>query len=79
LKAAQARAKTAVWSQTSSSRLLFWPVLFLGVRMPPKFTRCVSRGGKVRTKSLAGGKYIKICIPKGGGKSVAGEVHKKKK
>jgi hypothetical protein len=46
--------------------------------MPKKFTQCVARGGKVRTKELGGGKYVKICIPKGGGSSVGGEVHKKK-
>jgi hypothetical protein len=46
--------------------------------MPKKFTACVSKGGKIRTKTLAGGKYMHICIPKGGGASVAGEVKKKK-
>lgn len=47
--------------------------------MPRKFTQCQKAGGKIRTKTLPGGKYIPICIPKGGGKSVGGEVHTKKK
>lgn len=42
--------------------------------MPAKFDNCVKSGGKVRTKSLKGGKFIKICIPRGGGPSVGGEV-----
>ena len=46
--------------------------------MPKKFTDCVSRGGRVRTKSLPKGKYMRVCFPKGGGPSVAGEVKKKK-
>lgn len=47
--------------------------------MPRKFNQCIKSGGKVRTKTLSGGKYIKICIPKGGGSSIGGEVHIKKK
>jgi len=46
--------------------------------MPKKFTECVKRGGRVRTKSFDG-KYIHICFNKKTGKSVAGEVKKKKK
>jgi len=46
--------------------------------MPAAFERCLKAGGKVRTKKLSDGSYMKICI-KPGGKSVGGEVHKKKK
>ena len=45
--------------------------------MPKKFEACVKAGGKVRTISLSGNKYMHICIPKGGGKSVSGEVKKR--
>lgn len=45
--------------------------------MPQLFDKCVSDGGKVRTKKLKGGKYMHICIPKDGGPSVAGEVKQK--
>ena len=45
--------------------------------MPAKFDACVASGGKVRTKSLPGGSYIHICIPRGGGSSISGEVKKK--
>jgi putative hemolysin len=41
--------------------------------MPADFERCVKRGGRVRTKKLSGGKYIKICFLDG--KSYAGETH----
>lgn len=44
--------------------------------MPAAFTNCISRGGRVRTKSLPNGRYIKICFLNG--KSHAGEVHTKK-
>ena len=44
--------------------------------MPQAFNECVKNGGKVRTKKLKGGKYIRICYL--GGKSYAGEVKKKK-
>ena len=47
--------------------------------MPEKFNKCVSGGGKVRTKSLSGNRFIHLCIPKGGGSSVAGEVKTKEK
>jgi hypothetical protein len=46
--------------------------------MPKKFDQCVSGGGKVRTITPNSSTYIKVCIPKGGGPSVRGEVHKKK-
>ena len=53
--------------------------------MPRAFERCLAAGGKIRTKKLADGSYMKICVlPKGktgprGGRTVGGEVHKKKK
>ena len=45
--------------------------------MPAAFNRCVASGGRVRTKKLAGGRYIHLCFR--GGRSVAGEVKKRKK
>lgn len=45
--------------------------------MPANFDKCVSDGGRVRTKLLKGGKYIHICFPKGGGPSISGEVKTK--
>ncbi len=45
--------------------------------MPVAFTKCVNSGGKVRTKRLSKGRYMRICFK--GGKSYAGEVKKKKK
>jgi hypothetical protein len=45
--------------------------------MPQAFDSCVSGGGRTRTKSLSGGRYIHICFK--GGKSYAGEVKKKQK
>ena len=45
--------------------------------MPEAFERCVSSGGKVRTKKLSGGKYIHICFKDG--KSYSGEVKLRKK
>ena len=47
--------------------------------MPAKFDACVKGGGKVRTKTLGGRKYMHVCIPKGGGSSVGGEVKTKEK
>ena len=53
--------------------------------MPAAFERCLKRGGKIRTKKLADGSYMKVCVLPGrekgpeGGRTVAGEVHKKKK
>jgi putative hemolysin len=41
--------------------------------MPASFDNCRANGGKIRTKSLSGGKYIHICFDKNG-KSHAGEV-----
>lgn len=45
--------------------------------MPKAFEEAVRKGAKIRTKKLPGGKYIRIAIT-GKGKSVGGEVHKKK-
>ena len=47
--------------------------------MPKAFDACVKGGGKVRTKSIGKTKFMHICIPKGGGNSVGGEVKKKKR
>ncbi len=44
--------------------------------MPKEFDECVRRGGRVRRKTLSGGRYINICYIDG--KSYAGEVHEKK-
>jgi len=43
---------------------------------PAAFEKCIKRGGRVRRKTLSGGRYINICYI--GGKSYAGHVHKKK-
>lgn len=45
--------------------------------MPEAFDNCVKRGGRVRTKTLSGGRYIHICFI--GGKSFAGHVKQGKK
>lgn len=42
--------------------------------MPKDFNSCVRRGGRVRTKKLSKGRYMRICFI--GGKSYAGEVKK---
>jgi len=44
--------------------------------MPQAFDDCVKSGGRVRTKTLPDGKYIRICFKDG--KSHAGEVKTKK-
>lgn len=49
--------------------------------MPAKFERCRKGGGRIRTlkpKGKGSRTYIKVCYPKGGGASVAGEVKKRK-
>jgi len=49
--------------------------------MPPRFTRCVKAGGRVRTIKPKGQKsrtYVKVCYPPGKGKPVAGEVKQRK-
>lgn len=45
--------------------------------MPAKFNNCVDGGGRVRTMTMKGDKYMRVCFK--GGKSYAGEVKKKKK
>jgi hypothetical protein len=45
--------------------------------MPADFLACVAEKGRVRTKTLKNGKYIRICFKNG--KSFASEVAKKKK
>lgn len=45
--------------------------------MPAKFNKCVKSGGRVRTKTLKGGRYIHLCFQ--GAKSSAGEVKRKKR
>jgi hypothetical protein len=44
--------------------------------MPAAFNRCVSSGGRVRTKKLSGKRYIHLCFRSG--KSYAGEAKTKK-
>ena len=44
--------------------------------MPEAFLKCVRDGGRVITKTLKGGKYIRICYKNG--KAHPGEVHTKK-
>ena len=46
--------------------------------MPEAFTRCIRRGGKVKTIKPKSGVSIKVCYPSGGGSPVHGEVHHKK-
>jgi len=45
--------------------------------MPAGFDKCRANGGRVRTKSMGGNKYMHICFLNG--KSYAGEVKTKKK
>jgi hypothetical protein len=45
--------------------------------MPAAFMKCVRSGGRVRTRKLKDGKYIKLCFRNG--KSYAGEVKKAKR
>lgn len=44
--------------------------------MPAGFNYCEANGGKIRTKSLSGGRYLHICYLNN--KSFVGEVKKKK-
>jgi hypothetical protein len=44
--------------------------------MPKAFDTCQKQGGKIRTKTLSGNKYMHICIDKQG-KSHAGYVKTK--
>ena len=41
--------------------------------MPEDFDKCRSEGGRVRTMTLKGGRYMRVCYDKQG-KSHAGEV-----
>jgi hypothetical protein len=43
--------------------------------MPAAFDKCVKSGGKVITKKLSGGRYMKLC--KKGKKWHAGHIKKK--
>jgi len=45
--------------------------------MPADFDKCVSSGGRVRTKSLPNDKYVHVCFKDG--KSHAGYPKKKAK
>lgn len=45
--------------------------------MPKEFENCVKNGGRVRTKKLKNGRYMKICYDKNGN-SHPGEIKKKK-
>ena len=45
--------------------------------MPEPFEQCVRRGGRVRTITLPGGRYMHVCFL--GGRSYAGEVKKRKR
>jgi hypothetical protein len=45
--------------------------------MPKEFDDCQRRGGRIRTKTLKGGKYVHICFDQSG--SHAGHVKKKKR
>ncbi len=47
--------------------------------MPEKFDRCVKRGGKVRTINPKPGRYMRVCKPPGGKKTVAGHVKRTKR
>ncbi len=44
--------------------------------MPQSFLTCKNNGGRIRTKTLKGGKFMHICFLDG--KSYAGEVKTKK-
>ena len=46
----------------------------LEARMPKAFDNCVKKGGRVRTKKLSGGRYMRICFLNG--KSYPGHVKK---
>lgn len=48
-----------------------------GCVVPPEsFDKCIANGGKVITKSLKGGKYIRLCKSKNG-KWHRGEIKEK--
>ena len=48
----------------------------VGKIMPEDFEKCRRRGGRIRTKSLSGGRYIHLCFIDG--KSYAGEIKQRK-
>jgi len=52
---------------------------FIGGNYAGKVQQMRKQWRQVRTKTLSGGKYIHVCIPKGGGSSIAGEVKTKEK
>lgn len=41
---------------------------------PANFDRCEKGGGRIVTKTVNDTQYMHLCIPEGGGPSVAGEV-----
>ena len=45
--------------------------------MPAGFEKCEAEGGRIKTKSIKGGRYMRICWNKQG-KSFAGEVQQSK-
>lgn len=45
--------------------------------MPKAFEDCVRKGGRVRTKTLSKGRYLRICFRDG--RSYPGEVKRKKR
>ena len=61
---------------TTSTDYVFIKVI--GADMPRDFEKCVDEGGRVRTITIKGGKYMRVCYDKEG-KSHAGETHTKKK
>jgi len=44
--------------------------------MPAGFDKCRAQGGKIRTKTLSGGRYLHFCVDKNG-KTHPGYVKKK--
>lgn len=47
--------------------------------MPAEFEKCRAGGGQIRTKRIDSEHYMHICIPRGGGDSVGGELKTYKK
>lgn len=48
------------------------------IKIPKDFLDCAKNGGKVKTKKLKDGKFIRICYDKDGN-SYAGEIMKERK
>jgi putative hemolysin len=48
------------------------------IKIPKDFLDCAKNGGKVKTKKLKVGKFIRICYEKDGN-SYAGEIMKERK